>query len=253
MVVGFGSVFQVGGAVLAVVVLSDVAAFTVLGAAIIGGMVIGPLAAPRVIALTNRRGALIGANLAAAVIYLAMFLIGPRSMVLVAAGLFLAGLTLGVNLVSTTAMIGDTADHVELLTGQRTDGSCFAGLTFTSTLCAALATLAFGSAVAASGYEAGRSSPTPCARASGRRAPSSRRSVRCCRSSRCFGMPWTSGHSSLTWPRCGPSDARHAAAAPAAGAAGSPTQGWSRPPPDASAWRRPVWRPPRRTCGSARA
>jgi GPH family glycoside/pentoside/hexuronide:cation symporter len=58
-------------------------------------------------------------------------------------------------MVSTTAMIGDTADHVELLTGERTDGSCFAGLTFTSKLCAALATLAFGSAVAASGYEAG--------------------------------------------------------------------------------------------------
>lgn len=155
-VLGFGSViFQVGGAVLAVVVFGDVAAFTTLGAAIIVGMVIGLLLAPRVIRRSNRRTALIGANLTAAVIYLAMFVVGPGSMVLVALGLFLAGLTLGVNMVSTTAMIGDTADHVELGTGERTDGSCFAGLTFTAKLSAALATLAFGSAVAASGYESG--------------------------------------------------------------------------------------------------
>src|SRR5690606_1920871 len=54
----------------------------------------------------------------------------------------------------TTSMIGDSADVTELRTGERTDGSCFAGMTFTTKLNTAVATMVFGTAVAWSGYEA---------------------------------------------------------------------------------------------------
>ncbi|HHU08936.1 MAG TPA: MFS transporter [Intrasporangiaceae bacterium] len=155
MILGFGStIFAVGGAVIAVVVFGDVTAFTVLGGALIGGMITGLLISPPILQHTTRRLALIGANLFGAVVFLALWLIGYASMTVVAAGLFLVGVSMGVNLVCTTAMIGDSADDTELRTGERTDGSCFAGMTFTTKLNSALATMVFGFAVAYSGYEA---------------------------------------------------------------------------------------------------
>lgn len=156
IILGFGAmIFSIGGAVIAVVIFGDVTAFTLLGGALIGGIVVGLILSPPILARTSRRNALIGANLVGAVVFATMFVAGYGSMVVVAAGLFLVGLTMGINLVCTTAMIGDSADDTEVRTGERIDGSCFAGMTFTTKLNSALATMLFGFAVARSGYESG--------------------------------------------------------------------------------------------------
>ncbi|NLW99875.1 MAG: MFS transporter [Actinomycetales bacterium] len=155
ILLGFGTtIFEIGGAVIAVIVFDDVEAFTLLGGALIGGIVIGLVIAPALLRRTTRRTALIGANLSAAALFAALFVTGYGSLVVVATGLFLVGVTMGVNLVCTTSMIGDSADVTELRTGERTDGSCFAGMTFTTKLNTAVATMVFGTAVAWSGYEA---------------------------------------------------------------------------------------------------
>lgn len=155
IILGFGTmIFSIGGAVIAVIVFGDVSAFTVLGGAMIGGIIVGLSVSPALLRRTSRRNALISANLAAAMVFAGLYLAGYESMIVVAVGLFLVGMTMGVNLVSTTAMIGDSADDTELRTGERTDGSCFAGMTFTTKLNSALATMVFGLAVAWSGYEA---------------------------------------------------------------------------------------------------
>lgn len=156
IILGFGTtIFSIGGAVIAVVVFGEVTAFTVLGGALIGGIIVGLIVSPVLLARMTRRVALIGANLFAAAMFVAMWALGYSSMIVVAGCLFLVGLTMGVNLVCTTAMIGDSADQVEVRTGERIDGSCFAGMTFTTKLNSALATLVFGFAVARSGYESG--------------------------------------------------------------------------------------------------
>ena len=154
MILGFGtSVFQVGGAVMATVVFGDIAHFTTLGAAMIVGTLLGTLVTPALLRRTTGRRLLIVTDLAAALIYIVLWSIGPRSLVQVAIGLVVAGVTIGITTVATTRMVGDTADETEVRTGERTDGASFAGQTFTSKLNTALATMAFGWAVAASGYE----------------------------------------------------------------------------------------------------
>lgn len=156
IVLGFGStIFQVGGAVLAVVVFGDIAHFTTLGAALIAGIVVGLVASPALMRRLTRRQSMIAAYLVAAGLYALLFVVGHSSLVVVAIGLFLVGTTIGVTLVAQTAMIGDSADDTELRTGERTDGSAFAGLTFTAKLNSALATMVFGMIVWVSGYESG--------------------------------------------------------------------------------------------------
>ena len=156
IILGFGSaIFSVGGAVIAVVIFGDVNAFTVLGGALIGGIIVGLVLSPLILRRTTRRTALIGANLFGALVFALMFVAGYGSQSVVAIALFGVGASMGVNLVCTTAMIGDSADDTEVRTGERIDGSCFAGMTFTTKLNSALATMVFGVAVARSGYEAG--------------------------------------------------------------------------------------------------
>lgn len=156
MVLGFGTtIFQVGGSVLALVVFGDIAHFSTLGGAMIVGTVIGMVMTPALLRRFTARHTLMGTNAAAAVVYLVLWIIGARSVPIVAAGLLVAGIMIGVLTVVSTRMIGDTADETEVRTGERTDGASFAGQTFTAKLNTALATMAFGMAVAASGYESG--------------------------------------------------------------------------------------------------
>lgn len=155
LILGFGaSIFPVGGAVIAVVVFGDVTAFTLLGGALIGGMIAGLVISPPILLRMSRRNTLIASSLLGSLVFAALWFVGYGSMIAVAVGLFLVGVSMGVNLVCTTAMIGDSADDTEVRTGERTDGSCFAGMTFTTKLNSALATMVFGFAVAYSGYEA---------------------------------------------------------------------------------------------------
>ncbi len=146
---------QVGGAVVATVVFGDVRYFTVLGAALIGGMVVATLTTPLLLRHTTRKRLMqaILAGLAAS--YFLMYAVGYGSMVLVAGVIGVNGLFLGAYSVTQTMMIGDTANYVEALTGDRIDGACFAGLTFVTKLNSALATMVFGLVVAFVGYRSG--------------------------------------------------------------------------------------------------
>jgi sugar (glycoside-pentoside-hexuronide) transporter len=144
---------QVGGAVVAAVVFGDVRYFTVLGAALIGGMLVATLATPRLLRHTTRREfmrrILIGLSLS----YVLLYAVGYASVARVAAAIAVNGLFLGAYTVTQTMMIGDTANYVEALTGDRIDGACFAGLTFVTKLNSALATMVFGLVVAWVGYQ----------------------------------------------------------------------------------------------------
>ncbi len=153
---GFGRfVFQVGGALLALVVFGDETLFTLLGAALIVAMILATLATPALLRRTTRLRLMIGSTLATAVVYVAMWLVGTDNLMAVTAMVFLSGLLLGVFMVTQTAMIGDAADDGELRTGERDEGACFAALTFVSAVGGALATFAFGTVVAAVGYTKG--------------------------------------------------------------------------------------------------
>ena len=144
---------QVGGAVVATVVFGDVRYFTVLGAALIGGMLVATLTTPWLLRHTTRRRMMqvILAGLAAS--YLLLYAVGFTSVALVAGAIAVNGLFLGAYSVTQTMMIGDTANYVEALTGDRIDGACFAGLTFVTKLNSALATMVFGLVVAWVGYQ----------------------------------------------------------------------------------------------------
>lgn len=153
---GFGRfVLQVGGALVALIVFGDEGLFVVLGAALIVAMMLATLATPLLLRHMTRRTLMIASSLAAAVVYLLMWLVGYTNFAVAVALIFVSGLLLGVFMVTQTAMIGDAADDGELRTGVRTDGVCFAGLTFLTKLDGALATVVFGAVVAAVGYTKG--------------------------------------------------------------------------------------------------
>lgn len=155
-VLGFGRfVLQVGGALVALIVFGDETLFTLLGAALIGAMILATLGTPVLLRRMSRRTLMIASSLAAVAVYVVMWLIGYQNLSAALAIIFVSGLLLGVFMVTQTAMIGDTADDGEVRTGQRTDGVCFAGLTFVSKLGGALATVAFGLVVAGIGYSKG--------------------------------------------------------------------------------------------------
>lgn len=155
-VLAFGQLLvQVGGAVIATVVFGDVEVFTTLGGALIGGIIVGAVLAPFVLRRLTRRDALLASLLGIALTYLALLLLGHGSLVVVAAAFLVNGLFTGVYSVAQVMIIGDVADWAEVRTGERVDGSCFAGLTFMTKLGSAVATLVFGSAVAWVGYEKG--------------------------------------------------------------------------------------------------
>lgn len=155
-VLGFGRfVLQVGGAVVALIVFGDETLFALLGAALIVAMICATLATPILLRYTSRRSLMIWSSVAAVIVYAAMWFVGYRSLPAALAVIFCSGLLLGIFMVTQTTMIGDTVDDGELRTGQRSDGVCFAGLTFVSKLSGALATVVFGLVVAAVGYTKG--------------------------------------------------------------------------------------------------
>lgn len=153
---GFGRfVFQVGGALLALVVFGEETLFTVLGAALIVAMIVATMLTPVLLRRTTRLRLMVLSSVAAAVVYVAMWFVGYASLVGVAAMVGVTGLLLGNFMVTQTAMIGDVADDGELRTGERDEGACFAALTFVSAVGGALATFAFGTVVAGVGYAKG--------------------------------------------------------------------------------------------------
>lgn len=154
-VLGFGRyIVQAGGAVFAVVAYGDETLFTLIGAAIIAGMVISSFTAPLLLRRISGRALIVSTSIAGAVFYVAMYLVGFASIVLIGVFIFLTGLTLGVFLVVQATMIADAVDDAERRTGIRNDGISFATLTFVSKIMSALAVLVFGVFVAASGYQA---------------------------------------------------------------------------------------------------
>lgn len=149
-------VIQVGGAVVSGIVFGDIRVFSMLGGSLIGSMTVGALLTPALLRRVTRKrllvASLIGLGAACAMLYL----VGYRSLPTVLTLFAVAGLVQGVHLVTQTMIVGDTVDLAEVRSGERIDGASFAGLTFTSKLGGALATMVFGLVIAWVGYEAGQ-------------------------------------------------------------------------------------------------
>ncbi len=155
-VLGFGRfIVQAGGAVFVVIAYGDEGTFTLIGAAIIAGMIASSFATPAILRLVSGRTLIIGSSLAAAALYLGMFLAGYQNLVVLLVFIFLTGLTLGIFLVVQATMIADSVDDVERRLGVRNDGISFATLTFVSKIMNAVALLVFGIFIVIAGYENG--------------------------------------------------------------------------------------------------
>lgn len=155
-VLGFGrNIIQVGGAVIAAVVFGDEGMFSLLGGAIVVGTIMGAVISPTLLARMSRRTLMIASTWLAALVYLVMYLAGYGRLPVVLTLLAASGVLIGIFAVTQTRMIGDAADDGERLTGLRSDGASFAGLTFVSKAAGALATAAFGAFLVFAAYTKG--------------------------------------------------------------------------------------------------
>jgi sugar (glycoside-pentoside-hexuronide) transporter len=155
-ILGFGRfIVQAGGAVFVVIAYGNEGYFTLVGAAIIAGLVLASFTTPLLLRRTTGRSLAIWSSVVAAVLYLAMFLIGFHNLVAVVVFIFLTGLSLGVFLVVQATMIADSVDDVEARTSVRNDGISFATLTFVSKIMTAVAVLVFGLFIVIAGYHDG--------------------------------------------------------------------------------------------------
>lgn len=155
-VLGFGRyVVQAGGAVFVVLAYGDEKTFTLIGAAIIAGLVLASFGTPLLMRWLSSKALMVYSTVIAAVLYLAMYVVGFANIIAVLIFIFLTGLTLGVFGVVQTTMIADAVDDVERRTGVRNDGISFSTLTFVAKIMNALAVLVFGIFVVIAGYQAG--------------------------------------------------------------------------------------------------
>jgi GPH family glycoside/pentoside/hexuronide:cation symporter len=153
---GFGrNIVSVGGAVVAFIIFGDEGKFTLLGAALIASLIISNMLTSLVLKIMPKKTLMIGSSILASIFYVVMYLVGYRNIVTVLIMLFIVGLFSGFFIVVQTAMIADSVDYGEYKSGERNEGICFAGLTFVSKLMGAIATMAFGVAVAYVGYSKG--------------------------------------------------------------------------------------------------
>jgi sugar (glycoside-pentoside-hexuronide) transporter len=154
--IGFGrAIVQAGGAVFVVIAYGNDDNFTLVGAAIIAGMVLAAFTTPLVMRRISGRTLILVSCVAAAAVYVGMYLAGFENLVVLILFIFASGLTLGVFLVAQTTMIADAVDHAEVLTGVRNDGISFATLTFVTKVMSAFSTLAFGIVIVIAGYHEG--------------------------------------------------------------------------------------------------
>ncbi len=155
-VLGFGRVLiQVCGATVALIAFGSAERFTIMGAAILISMIAATLLAPAVLKRVSKRNLMIASSLFAAVFYAAMYFVPIANFYLVCGMIFMTGFSLGFFMVLQTAMIADSVDYMEDLTGERSEGVCFSALTFTGKLMNALGTLAFMLVMLAVGYQDG--------------------------------------------------------------------------------------------------
>lgn len=143
-VVGFGrTLIQVSGSTVALVTFGDEGKFTLMGAAVLVSMICSTIVTPFILRKISKKKLMIWSSLIAAAIYLAMYFIPLTEFYVILAGLFLTGFSLGFFMVLQTAMVADSVDYVEVKTGERNEGGCFAAMTFSGKLMNALSTLAF--------------------------------------------------------------------------------------------------------------
>ena len=143
-VVGFGrTLIQVSGSTVALVTFGDEGKFTLMGAAVLVSMICSTIVTPFILRKIGKKKLMIWSSLIAAAIYLAMYFIPLTEFYVILAGLFLTGFSLGFFMVLQTAMVADSVDYVEVKTGERNEGGCFAAMTFSGKLMNALATLTF--------------------------------------------------------------------------------------------------------------
>lgn len=144
-VIGFGrNIVQIGGMVIVVILYNDEGKYMFMGAAIIVAMALATLLTPLMLKKFTKKTLMLWCNILSVAVYSIMFFLGFSNFIIVLVMIFLTGLLSGFFLVLQTSMIADSVDYLQLLTGERNEGICFAGLTFSSKLMGALATLAFG-------------------------------------------------------------------------------------------------------------
>lgn len=155
-VIGFGrSIIQAGGAVFAVVAYGSDTYFTFIGAAIIVGMVAAALGTPVLLRRMSSKALMIRSSLTAAVLYVAMYLVGFHDFPVFLVFVGLTGITLGIFMVIQVTLIADAVDDMERRSGVRNDGISFSTLTFTGKLMTAMSVLVFGALVVVAGYHSG--------------------------------------------------------------------------------------------------
>ena len=143
-ILNFGKlIIQVGGPMIASILFGDEGSFTLLGAAVIAGMLPATIITPRISKRIGNKRLMQICNLAGIVVHAVLYFIGFSNFWLVLLFMFFSGVFNGFFMVVQTAMVADCVDYAEYATGKRTEGICFAGLTFSSKLMGALSTLAF--------------------------------------------------------------------------------------------------------------
>lgn len=109
------------------------ALFSVITILIIPGGLIASVLCPLLQKKFGKKWTYIIVHLVGAVVMFAMFFIGydaPWKLYVNAVGLVLLGIPQGINNIMSYAMIGDSVDYLELKTGERAEGICFAMQTF---------------------------------------------------------------------------------------------------------------------------
>lgn len=132
---GFGrNILSVGGAVVAVVVYGNEGIFTLLGAGIIGGLIIAAIPAHINLKYMSKKQLMIYSTLLTAIMYILMYLFSYHNVWIVFTMILLTGISSGFFIVVQTTMIAGSVDFIEYKTDDRSEGICFAGLTFVSKL-----------------------------------------------------------------------------------------------------------------------
>ncbi|MER6349343.1 MFS transporter [Streptomyces sp. NPDC001595] len=134
-------------------VLDDAWATSYILLAFSSSALVGSLLTPLVLRRTGKRRGINLGLFATAALYLALFFLDGQPLLFLAVFL-IANLLGGFGLVAAPALVSDTIDHQETLTGRRDEGLLYAGYSFATKVGTALGGSLFAWALAWGGYQA---------------------------------------------------------------------------------------------------
>jgi len=134
--------------------LNDASKYTLLGGVLIASMIFSMFFAPLCIKLFGKKNTYIYSLALGAVAHFTMFMMGYGNELVLFGLLFLCGISLGINDVTTYSIVGDTVDYLEHKTGQRAEGMVFSLNTFTTKLQSAMGLAFIGIVLSIVGYNA---------------------------------------------------------------------------------------------------